>query len=71
MAILGGAAFARSDARTTEAAFARALAAGVNHVDVAPQYGRAEELLGPLIPPVRNGLFVACKTLRHSAAGGG
>jgi aryl-alcohol dehydrogenase-like predicted oxidoreductase len=69
VAILGGAAFARSDAATTETAFARALAAGVNHLDVAPQYGRAEELLGPLIPPVRSDLFVACKTLRHNAAG--
>ena len=27
-----------------------ALAAGVNHLDVAPQYGRAQELLGPLDP---------------------
>jgi aryl-alcohol dehydrogenase-like predicted oxidoreductase len=69
VAILGGAAFARSDAPTTETAFARALAAGVNHLDVAPQYGRAQELLGPLIPPVRSELFVACKTLRHNADG--
>jgi aryl-alcohol dehydrogenase-like predicted oxidoreductase len=69
VAILGGAAFARADASTTETAFARALDAGVNHLDVAPQYGRAEELLGPLIPPVRGDLFVACKTLRHNAAG--
>jgi aryl-alcohol dehydrogenase-like predicted oxidoreductase len=69
VAILGAAAFARSDGPTTEVAFVRALAAGVNHLDVAPQYGRAQELLGPLIPPVRSQLFVACKTLRHNAAG--
>ena len=69
VAILGGAAFGRSDAETTEASFAAALAAGVNHLDVAPQYGRAQELLGPLIPAVRDQLFVACKTLRHHPDG--
>jgi aryl-alcohol dehydrogenase-like predicted oxidoreductase len=46
-----------------------ALEAGVNHLDVAPQYGRAQELLGPLIPAVRDRLFVACKTLRHQPDG--
>ena len=69
VAILGGAAFADSDPATTEAALAAAMAAGVNHLDVAPQYGRAEQLLGPLLPAHRADLFVACKTLRHRPAG--
>lgn len=69
MAVLGGAAFGRSDPDTTAASFAEALAAGVNHLDVAPQYGRAQELLGPLIPAVRDDLFIACKTLRHDPDG--
>ena len=69
VAVLGGAAFARSDPDTTAASFPEALDAGVNHLDVAPQYGRAQELLGPLIPGVRDRLFVACKTLRHDPAG--
>jgi aryl-alcohol dehydrogenase-like predicted oxidoreductase len=69
VAILGGAAFGRSDPDTTAASFDEALAAGVNHLDVAPQYGLAQELLGPLIPPVRDRLFVACKTLRHHPDG--
>jgi aryl-alcohol dehydrogenase-like predicted oxidoreductase len=69
VAVLGGAAFARSDPASTEASFVEALAAGVNHLDVAPQYGRAQELLGPLIPAVRDRLFVACKTLRHDPGG--
>ncbi len=69
MAVFGGAAFWDADPDTTAAAFEMAMAAGVNHLDVAPQYGRAEELLGPSIPPVRDRLFVGCKTLRHSAAG--
>lgn len=69
MAVLGGAAFWDSGPDATAAAFSAAVAAGVNHLDVAPQYGRAQELLGPLIPAVRDQLFVGCKTLRHSAAG--
>jgi aryl-alcohol dehydrogenase-like predicted oxidoreductase len=69
VAILGGAAFWDSDPDTTAASFDLALAAGVNHLDVAPQYGRAQELIGPLIPAVRDRLFVACKTLRHDPRG--
>jgi aryl-alcohol dehydrogenase-like predicted oxidoreductase len=69
VAVLGGAAFWGTDPDVTASSFAAALDAGVNHLDVAPQYGRAQELLGPLIPPVRDRLFVACKTLRHDPGG--
>ena len=69
MAVLGGAAFYDTDPDTAGRALSSALEAGVNHLDVAPQYGRAEEVLGPHIPPLRDRLFVACKTLRHSADG--
>jgi aryl-alcohol dehydrogenase-like predicted oxidoreductase len=69
VAVLGGAAFGRSDPDTTATCFHQAMAAGINHLDVAPQYGSAQELLGPLIPPVRSQLFVACKTLRHNPDG--
>ncbi len=69
VAILGCAAFWDADPATVADSFELALAAGVNHLDVAPQYGRAEELVGPLIPAVRDDLFVACKTLRRDPAG--
>ena len=69
VAILGGAAFWDGDAETAAPSFAAALAAGVNHLDVAPQYGQAQNVLGPLIAPVRDELFVACKTLRHDPDG--
>jgi aryl-alcohol dehydrogenase-like predicted oxidoreductase len=69
VAILGGAAFWGTDPAITKEAFDAALAAGVNHLDVAPQYGRAQELLGPLVPAVRDDLFVACKTLRRDPDG--
>jgi aryl-alcohol dehydrogenase-like predicted oxidoreductase len=69
LAILGGAAFWNATPEQTAEPFAAAMAAGVNHLDVAPQYGRAEELLGPLVEQVRDRLFVACKTLRKDPDG--
>jgi aryl-alcohol dehydrogenase-like predicted oxidoreductase len=69
VAILGAAAFARSTPEVAEAAFHAALAAGVNHLDIAPQYGRAQELVGPYVPAVRDRLFVACKTTRANPDG--
>jgi aryl-alcohol dehydrogenase-like predicted oxidoreductase len=69
VAILGGAAFWGSTPEATEVAFHQALDAGVNHLDIAPQYGRAQELVGPLVPGVRDRLFVGCKTLRANPDG--
>ena len=69
VAILGGAAFGRSNPEETERCFRLAIEAGVNHLDIAPQYGDAQRLVGPLVPSVRDRLFVACKTLRKNADG--
>jgi aryl-alcohol dehydrogenase-like predicted oxidoreductase len=69
VAILGGAAFARATPEQTAESFAAALSAGVNHLDVAPRYGLAEQLVGPLVGEARDRLFVACKTIRKDPAG--
>jgi aryl-alcohol dehydrogenase-like predicted oxidoreductase len=69
VAVLGGAAFWDASEEQAEEGFALALSAGVNHLDVAPQYGRAEAVLGPMVAAHRAELFVACKTLRHNADG--
>lgn len=69
LAVLGAAAFWDSAPDVSAEAFEAALRAGVNHLDIAPQYGRAQELLGPLLPAVRDRLFIGCKSLRHSADG--
>jgi aryl-alcohol dehydrogenase-like predicted oxidoreductase len=70
IAILGGAAFARCTPEQAAVAFEAALAAGVNHLDIAPQYGEAQRNVGPLLTTeVRARLFVACKTLRKNADG--
>jgi len=41
---------------------------GINYFDVAPQYGNAEERLGPALKPYRNDVFLACKTEKRDAA---
>jgi aryl-alcohol dehydrogenase-like predicted oxidoreductase len=69
VAILGAACFMAGTPEATASAFADALARGVNHLDIAPRYGMAEELVGPLVPPVRDQLFVGCKTTRRNASG--
>jgi len=70
VAILGGAAYwateSSDDVRPT---FDLALAQGVNHLDIAPQYGNAERVVGPLVPAVRDRLFVAGKTMRSNVDG--
>jgi len=47
------------------------VARGVNYIDVAPSYGggEAEEKLGLVLPPHREGIFLAGKTLQRSSAG--
>jgi aryl-alcohol dehydrogenase-like predicted oxidoreductase len=69
IAILGGAAFWASPPEVAAAGFERALAAGVNHLDIAPGYGQAEVVVGPLIPAVRDRLFIGCKTTRKNPSG--
>ena len=41
----------------------------MNHLDIAPSYGRAEANVGPLLPAVRQQLFVGCKTQRKDPDG--
>jgi aryl-alcohol dehydrogenase-like predicted oxidoreductase len=64
----GGAAFWEDgDADRATAALEDALARGVNHVDVAPQYGEAERVLGRAVAAHRDRLFLACKTMERRA----
>jgi aryl-alcohol dehydrogenase-like predicted oxidoreductase len=69
LAILGAAAFWESNPEAAGPAFEAALAAGVNHVDIAPQYGEAQRAIGPRIGARRHELFVACKTKRSNPDG--
>jgi aryl-alcohol dehydrogenase-like predicted oxidoreductase len=69
IAILGGAGFWECDADTAAEAFTLALESGVNHLDIAPSYGHAEEVIGPLVPAVRDRLFIGEKTGRANPVG--
>lgn len=60
--IYGAAALASATEEVAERSLAEALDAGINHVDVAADYGEAERLLGPLVPAVRERIFLATKT---------
>jgi aryl-alcohol dehydrogenase-like predicted oxidoreductase len=66
VAIFGGAALWQSDQDHANPAFEKALAAGINHIDVAPQYGNAEDCVGGWLPPHRDKFFLGCKTLERA-----
>ena len=69
VAIFGGAALWDTTQARADAAMEQVIAAGVNHIDVAPSYGKAEELLGPWIPRIRQDFFLGCKTLERTKQG--
>jgi aryl-alcohol dehydrogenase-like predicted oxidoreductase len=69
VAVLGAAAFWEATPDEARQGLDLALARGVNHLDIAPRYGRAEEVVGPLVPAVRDQLFVAGKTMRRNPDG--
>ena len=68
VAILGTAAYARSNPDEVAESFHAALAAGINHIDIAPGYGQAEMLVGPHIPAVRDRIFLGEKSGATSAS---
>ncbi|MBM3137684.1 MAG: aldo/keto reductase [Chloroflexi bacterium] len=69
VAILGTAAFGKTDQATTDEAMRLALDHGVNHIDIAPSYGHAEERVAPWMKTHRKDFFLGCKTMDRSADG--
>ncbi|MEZ4668084.1 MAG: aldo/keto reductase [Anaerolineae bacterium] len=63
--IMGTAAFWDIGQEEANAALDLALKHGVNHIDVAPQYGQAEERTGPWLESRRQQFFLGCKTLER------
>ncbi|MCL4378108.1 MAG: aldo/keto reductase [Actinobacteria bacterium] len=47
----------------------KAIDRGINYFDVAPQYGNAQEMMGPALKPYRKDVFLACKTLERLKKG--
>ena len=65
--IYGAAALAHVDQDVADRAIQQALGAGINHFDVAADYGDAELRLGPWMPRIRDSIFLATKTGRRAA----
>jgi aryl-alcohol dehydrogenase-like predicted oxidoreductase len=64
--IYGGAALARVDQDEADRSIAQALDAGINHFDVAANYGDAELRYGPWMAEIRDRIFLSTKTEQRS-----
>jgi len=69
IAIFGAAAFWEISQPNADKVLEQIIAAGVNHIDVAPSYGQAEERIGPWMPRERNRFFLGCKTTERTKDG--
>lgn len=67
--VFGAAALGEVDQETADAAIRFALEAGINHIDVARDYGDAEIRLAPWLSQIRDDVFLATKTLSRDAEG--
>ena len=67
--IYGAAALGEVDQGTADASIQEALDAGINHFDVAFDYGDAELRLAPWMPRIRESIFLATKTGVRDAEG--
>jgi aryl-alcohol dehydrogenase-like predicted oxidoreductase len=65
--VYGAAALAEVDQDTADASLDEALAAGVNHFDVARDYGEAEVRMAPWLREHRGEIFLATKTGQRDA----
>jgi aryl-alcohol dehydrogenase-like predicted oxidoreductase len=69
IAIFGAAAFWEISQPDADKVMEQVITAGINHIDVAPSYGQAEERVGPWMPHERQRFFLGCKTMERSQAG--
>ena len=69
MAIFGAVALGKATQAQADETMDRVIAAGVNHIDVAPSYGDAEERLQPCLAKERKRFFLGCKTEERTSSG--
>ena len=69
IAIFGGAAFYEISQAEADQVMEQVIAWGINHIDIAPSYGQAEERVGPWMPRERDRFFLGCKTMERSKDG--
>jgi aryl-alcohol dehydrogenase-like predicted oxidoreductase len=68
VAIFGTYALSQATQDEADKVMDRIMEAGVNHIDVAPSYGNAEECLGPWLARERSRFFLGCKTMERTKA---
>jgi aryl-alcohol dehydrogenase-like predicted oxidoreductase len=69
VAIFGAAAFWEISQADADKVMEQIIAAGINHIDVAPSYGQAEIRVGPWMPRERGRFFLGCKTQERTREG--
>lgn len=69
IAIFGAAAFWEIEQEEADKIMEMVIEAGVNHIDVAPSYGQAEQRVGPWMPRERERFFLGCKTMERTKEG--
>jgi aryl-alcohol dehydrogenase-like predicted oxidoreductase len=69
VAIFGGAAFWDVTQATADQAMAQVIETGVNHIDIAPSYGKGEKRVRSWLESIRDDIFLGCKTMERSKAG--
>jgi predicted aldo/keto reductase-like oxidoreductase len=68
VAIFGAVALAKATQAQADETMKKVIAAGVNHIDVAPSYGDAEEHLRPCLAKERKHFFLGCKTEERTSS---
>ena len=66
IAIFGAAAFYEVSQKQADETMEMVIGSGINHIDVAPSYGQAEERLGRWIETERSRFFLGCKTMERT-----
>lgn len=66
VAIFGAAAFYKISQKEADHTMELVISSGINHIDVAPSYGQAEERLGPWMDSERDRFFLGCKTMERT-----
>jgi len=69
IAIFGAAAFWEIDQPRADQTMELVLEHGINHIDVAPSYGQAEQRVGPWLARGRERFFLGCKTTERTKDG--
>ena len=69
VAIFGGAAFSEISQADADRVMEQVIEAGINHIDIAPSYGQAEERVGPWMTRERGRFFLGCKTMERTKEG--